>query len=68
MQKKWEGCQEIESIGDYRFKSCMPWQNAELLSTGRHPQFPKNLAGQKLSLKLPPTNINSKIVLRGSDY
>ena len=51
------GCQEIRSTDNYRFKSCILWQNAELLSSGRksvwnHPNKGVFLSPQKREYRL----------------
>jgi hypothetical protein len=36
--------------------------------TGRHPQFPQKLGGQKVSLKVSPTNPCFQMIWRNDDY
>jgi hypothetical protein len=47
-------CQDmyLTSIGDIHLKSSIPGQSSILCVTGRYPRPTKNLAGQKVSLKL----------------
>jgi len=45
--KKGGGCQEIRNTNYHRFKSCILWQNAELLRSGRSPLFSKSLRSKK---------------------
>jgi len=45
--QKGAGCQQIRSTDDYRFKSCIVLQNAELLSSRKKSSLSKNPADQK---------------------
>jgi hypothetical protein len=36
--------------------------------SGRHPQFPKNLAAQKVSLKVSPTYLRCELISNLGDY
>ena len=53
---------------DYCLKPSMVWNNLKMKSSGRHPQCPKNHAGQKVIFKVSPTNPYPKIILDVDDY
>jgi hypothetical protein len=65
MRKKfWGSKKEVLMIT----KSCILVQKAGLLTSGRYPQFPKNLAGQKVSLKVSSTKRGEHEQLRAADF
>jgi hypothetical protein len=53
---------------DYYLKSSTWGKILKITITGRHPQFLKNFADQKVSFKVSPTNVESRDALRIEDY
>jgi hypothetical protein len=55
-------------VEDFGLKYCADKVYMGLTSTGRHPRFPKNLAGQKVSFKVSPTKSDDYPTLNGLDF
>jgi len=53
---------------DIWLKSSIGAGNSTLAISGRHPQFSKNFAGNKLILKVSFTNAWASMTLEGEDY